>query len=251
MSHFPPHTEQAFENEDWKRYTVHSPREILSLLKTIRQQNLLINLSFDGGEGMVTTILAINAASSQMILDGAQNEALNLRLCSGVNVNFSTSLNGVRISFSASKMALSLFEQRPALKLAMPQELIRLQRRDYFRIMMPIANPVYCVIPPSPELNEEQLRATVIDLSCGGVALAENEGKLCMQIGDVMPDCRLLLHEVGPLVVTLEVCNSAEITLHNGVHKTRLGCRFIDIPANLPAVLQRYVLNLEREQLVR
>lgn len=241
----------ACSSEDWNRYTVHSQREILSLLRTIQQQNLLVNLSFAGGDGVISTVLAIDAARNLVVFDGARNEVLNQRLCSAGKVGFATSINGISITFSCAKVDLVSFEQRPALKIALPQELIRLQRRDYFRIMMPIANPAHCLIPPSPGLNPEQLKATIIDLSCGGVAIAENEGRLDMQIGDVLPDCRLLLHDVGPLTVTLEVCNTAQLTLHNGVRKTRLGCRFVDIPANLPSVLQRYILNMEREQLKR
>lgn len=251
MSHTGNTTEQIPDSEGWKRYTVQSQREILSLLRTIQQQNLLVNLSFAGGEGVITTILAIDVSRNLVVLDGAQSKMLNQRLCSGERVSFSTSLNGVSISFSSAKIDLVSFEHRPALKIDVPQELIRLQRRDYFRIMMPIANPTYCIIPPSPGLNQEPIKATMIDLSCGGVAIAENEGKFCMQIGDVMYDCKMQLHDVGPLIVTLEVCNIAQITLHNGIRKTRLGCRFVDIPANLPAILQRYILNMEREQLTR
>lgn len=243
--------EQNHDNDDWTRYSVQSQREILSLLKTIQQNKLLINLSFAGGEGIITTLLAIDDVNRLVIFDGAQNDALNNRLSSGIKVDFSTSHNGVKISFSATGISLISHEQRPALRIAMPRELIRLQRRDYFRIMMPVANPVFCIIPPSPGLNEELIKANIIDLSCGGVAIAENEGKLSMLIGDIMPDCKLLLHDVGPVTATLEVCNIAQLTLHNGVRKTRLGCRFVDIPTSMPAVLQRYIMNMERERLNR
>lgn len=243
--------DQKPDNDDWKRYTVQSQREILSLLKTIQQHKLLINLSFAGGEGIITTILAIDAANKLVILDGAQNGALNQRLSSGIRADFSTSLDGVSISFSSTGITLITHDRRPALRIAMPRELIRLQRRDYFRIMMPIAHPVFCVIPPSPGLNQAPIKANIIDLSCGGVAIAENEGQFSMQIGDVMPDCKLLLHDVGPITVTLEVCNIAQLTLHNGVRKTRLGCRFVDIQTTMPAILQRYIMHLERERLKR
>lgn len=248
MSHHSTTPEQSASSEDWKRYTVQSRREILSLLCTIQQLNLLVNLSFAGGEGVITTILAVDAARNLVVFDSARSELTNKRLSTAGQVGFSTSINGVGISFAAPRVDLVRFDQRPALKIALPQEMIRLQRRDNFRVMMPIANPAYCLIPPAPGLNQTQIRAVIIDLSCGGAAIAENEGALGMKVGDSMPDCRLLLHEMEPVTVTLEVCNTALLTLHNGIKKTRLGCRFVDIPADLPSVLQRYILNLEREQ---
>lgn len=237
-------------NEDWARYTVDSPREILSLLRTIQQQSLLLDVSFAGG-GALTTLLAVDAARSLAVFDAMQDAAANQRLRAAEKIGFSTSIGGVHISFAAAAAEQVIFQQRPAFKIAMPKELIRLQRRDDFRILMPVANPAYCVIPPAPGLNRQPLRATIIDLSCGGVALAEHDAPLNMRTGDVMPDCELLLHEVGPVGVTLKVCNSAQFSLLNGTQKTRLGCRFVDPPASLHAVLQRYILHMERERLQR
>lgn len=237
-------------NEDWTRYALDSPREILSLLRTIQQQSLLLDVSFAGG-GALTTLLAVDAARNLLVFDAAQSAATNQRLRAADKIGFSTSIGGVRVSFAAPAADPVIFQQRPAFKIALPKELIRLQRRDDFRILMPVANPVYCLIPPSPGRNRQPLRATIIDLSCGGVALAEHDAPLNMRAGDVMPDCELLLHEVGALTVTLEVCNSAQFSLLNGTQKTRLGCRFVDIPASLLAVLQRYILHLERERLNR
>lgn len=247
MSHRSTTPEHGDNSKDWERYTVQSPREILSLLRTIQQQNLLVNLSFAGGEGVITTILAVDAERNLVVFDSARSELMNKRLSTAGQVDFSTSLNGVRISFSVPRAQLVRFDRRPAIMTAVPQEMIRLQRRDNFRVMMPVAKPSYCLIPPQAELYRMHIRAAIIDLSCGGVAIAENEGALDMKIGDILTDCRLLLHEIEPVTVSLEVRNTALLTLHNGIRKTRLGCRFVDLPADLHSLLQRYILKLERE----
>jgi hypothetical protein len=45
---------------------------------------------------------------------------------------------------------------------------------------------------------------------------------------------------------TLEVRNSAQIRLQNGAFQTRLGCKFVDLPNDMAALLQRFVMNIER-----
>jgi hypothetical protein len=42
------------------------------------------------------------------------------------------------------------------------------------------------------------------------------------------------------------VRNSAQIRLLNGAFQTRLGCKFIDLPNDMAAMLQRFVMNIER-----
>jgi c-di-GMP-binding flagellar brake protein YcgR len=48
------------------------------------------------------------------------------------------------------------------------------------------------------------------------------------------------------VIVSLQIRNSAQIRLLNGAFQTRLGCRFVDLPNEAAAMLQRFVMNIER-----
>jgi flagellar brake protein len=236
-------------DEPQKRYAVHSHKEILFLLRAIQQRNLLVNLAIpDSGNFIITSVLALNEIGNTLIFDCAQNDALNRRLTSGNSADFTANLEGVQISFSTGKIESCEFENRPALRTAVPGLLTRLQRREYFRIMMPVVHPVTCFVPPAPDTGEKPVTANVMDLGCGGVSITETGGRLNTEIGNRMADCRLLLPEVGTVITTLEVCNATQIRLRNGTTKTRLGCRFVDLPNVMANLLQRYIMHLERER---
>ncbi len=242
------HAPSAAEHDDFlARCTLHSRADILFQLRAIQKRKLLVNLDLHGSrEIVVTSVLAVNDASNTLILDAAPGDALNQNLMSGKGAEFVAQLDGVSISFATGPVTLCEYEKLPALRVALPKSMVRLQRREHFRVPMPIANPVKCIVPPMSADDPDPITAHIVDIGCGGVAIAETGGRLGMETGRILAGCKLLLPEIDPIVTTLEVCNSAQIRLHNGAFQTRLGCKFIDLPNDMAARLQRYVMDIER-----
>ncbi len=228
-------------------YAVHSRAEILFLLRAIQKRKLLVNLDLPRSRQIVvTSVLAVDEARNLLILDSARGDAINQELMSGTGAEFITQLDGVSISFSSGPVAACVYENLPALRITLPPSLIRLQRREHFRVPMPIANPVRCLVPSLADANAEPIATCIVDISCGGVAIAENSGRLGCDTGRTLPDCRLLLPDAVTVVTSLEVRNAAQIRLQNGVTQTRLGCRFLDLPNDMATRLQRFVMDIER-----
>ncbi len=229
------------------RFAVHSRSEILFLLRAIEQRKLLVNLDLPGSRQIVvTSVIGLNVAANTLILDVARGDALNRELMSGKGAEFITQLDGVSISFQTGPVSLCDYEKLPALCIAIPKSLIRLQRREHFRVALPIARPVKCIVPPQGEDDPEPLSTNIVDIGCGGVALADISGRLGTDAGRILKNCRLLLPETDPVIVTLEIRNSAQVRLHNGAFQTRLGCKFVNLPKDADAMLQRFVMNIER-----
>jgi c-di-GMP-binding flagellar brake protein YcgR len=229
------------------RFAVQSRTEILFLLRAIQKRKLLVNLDIPGSRQIVvTSVLAVNEKSNTLILDAARGDALSRELLAGKGAEFITQLDGVSISFATGQVTLCEFEKLPALRVALPKSLIRLQRREHFRVQMPIANPVRCIVPAATDGENDPITTHIVDISCGGVALAETSGRLGTETGRVLADCRLLLPDSVTLTISLEVRNSAQIRLQNGAFQTRLGCRFVSLPNDMVATLQRFVMNIER-----
>jgi c-di-GMP-binding flagellar brake protein YcgR len=229
------------------RFTLHSRTEILFLLRAIQKRKLLVNLDLPASRQIVvTSVLKVNETSNTLILDSARGDALNHELLSGKGAEFVTQLDGVSITFATGPVILCEYEKLPALRIALPKSMIRLQRREHFRVQMPIANPVRCIIPTLSTEDSEPISTHIVDIGCGGVALADISGRLGNTTGRMLPDCKLLLPETDAIVTTLEIRNSAQIRLHNGAFQTRLGCKFIDLPNDMAAKLQRFVMDIER-----
>lgn len=229
------------------RCTVNTNAEILFLLSAIQKRNLLVNLDIPGSRQIVvTSIIAVNKSDNTLILDSARGDALNHELMSGKGAEFITQLDGVSITFATGPVSLCEYEKMPALRIPIPQSLIRLQRREHFRVPLPIARPIKCIVPSTSEDDPEPITAHIMDIGCGGVAIAESGGRLDTKPGKILPACRLLLPDANVVVTSLEVRNSAQIRLLNGAFQTRLGCKFIDLPNDMAAMLQRFVMNIER-----
>ena len=228
------------------RYTLHSRADILFQLRAIQKRKLLVNLDLLGSRQIiVTSVLAVNETRNTLILDSARGDALNQELMSGKGAEFVAQLDGVSISFATGPVTWCTYGGLPALRIALPTSLVRLQRREHFRVPMPIANPVRCIVP-SADGNTDPITTHLVDIGCGGVAIAETGGRLGPETGRILPDCRLLLPESDTIVTSLEVRNSAQIRLPNGVFQTRLGCQFVDLPHDMATTLQRFVMDIER-----
>lgn len=228
------------------RYTLHSRADILFQLRAIQKRKLLVNLDLlNSRQIVVTSVLAVNETRNTLILDSARGDALNQELMSGKGAEFVAQLDGVSISFATGPVTWCTYEGLPALRIALPKSLIRLQRREHFRVPMPIANPVRCIVP-SADGDADPITTHLVDISCGGVAIAETGGRLGPETGRILPDCRLLLPESDTIITSLEVRNSAQIRLPNGTFQTRLGCQFVDLPKDMAAKLQRFVMDIER-----
>lgn len=229
-------------------YTLHSRADIVFQLRALQKRKVLVNLDLKGSRQIiVTSVLAINETRGTVILDSARGDALNHDLLSGKGAEFVAQIDGVSISFTTGPVTLCEFEKLPALRIALPQSMVRLQRREHFRVPLTVANPVRCLIPsPLGSEDSEPFNTTIVDIGCGGVALTDASGRLGTETSRRLPDCRLLLPETDVVVATLEIRNTAQIRLQNGAFQTRLGCKFIDLPNDMAAHLQRFVMDIER-----
>jgi len=243
----PSHVHSPADNDMLANCAVHSRTEILHLLRSIHNRKLLVNLDLpESRQIVVTSVIAIDERNNALILDSARGDALNHELMSGKDAEFITQLDGVSISFSTGHVTLCEHEKMPALRIAIPKSLIRLQRREHFRVQLPIVNSVKCVVPSINLDDPEPITAYIVDISCGGVAIAERGGRIGGGTGRILTGCRLLLPENKTVTTSLEVRNSAQIRLQNGAFQTRLGCKFVDLPNDMATMLQRFVMNIER-----
>jgi c-di-GMP-binding flagellar brake protein YcgR len=153
--------------------------------------------------------------------------------------------------FDATEVSGALFEGGPALRIDIPETLIRLQRRDYYRMPTPVSNPV-CVLIPMPEhMGGGSNMFPLADISCGGIAILDNKHLLGNTIGNTYEGCRIDLPDSGSVSTALQIRSSLEMTLLNNKSNRRLGCQFIDISRGNLASVQRYITRLERERNAR
>lgn len=241
-----------FGMEDVSPYQIHSRREIIGLLRAIGETNQLISMQADdGAESIVTSILEVDEENNMVVVDRAPSNLVNQRIIGSDNVSFETVLNSIRILFFTTQVRECLYDNLPALYIPIPESMVRLQRREHYRVPTPLASPLRCtiVIPP----DDAGARGTTVvvalkDISCGGIGLVDEKKMLDNTIGRIYDNCRIELPGGNPLLLKLQVRNSLDTTLSTGKSVRKLGCMFVDLPKTMLASVQRYITKLERER---
>lgn len=243
----PIQNDSGIDEDDpiYSRYLVHSRQEIAQVLRAVGRQTEMVTAYFNrGNEFFLTSIVEADPNTGRLIVDCGTDEAVNGRAVAGGRVMFVTSQDRVKVQFSVARLERVQYQGKPAFRAPFPTELLKLQRREYYRLAMPVGSPVMCVIP----IASGKLELTVADISVGGAALSGFPLSETLEIGQQFSNARIVLPEEGTIVSALEVRNIQELTLRTGAQVRRAGCRFIDIPAAHQAIIQRYIIRVDRER---
>jgi c-di-GMP-binding flagellar brake protein YcgR len=237
---------------DLDPYRVFARREIVSVLRGIGAQNQFVRMIFDdGADSVVTSILDVDEESGSVVIDVAPEEEQNRRIAASTDLAFDTSLDHIRIAFFGTQAELCEYDGLPAFRMDIPDSLIRLQRREFYRVATPVASPVRCTFFVAGADKTAASKTVVLPLkniSNGGIAVMDFAAQLTdTDTGRIYRDCRIDFPG-SPVTVSLEIRNTSETALQNGKIARRIGCRFSDMSNQVQATVQRYILKLEREQ---
>jgi c-di-GMP-binding flagellar brake protein YcgR len=238
--------------DNWHDYQVESRREIIVLLRQIQANKQLIRMLIRGeADVCVTTILEVDAERGTLVLDCSPAPDQNKRALAAPKLGFETTLDKIRILFNTEGLVASNFEGSPAFTATIPDSLIRLQRREYYRMSTPVSNPVRVSIPLPLEQGGGVGSFPIADISCGGISILDNKLVLGNTIGLEYTNCRLDLPDLGIVTCSLQVRNSIDLTLLNSKTNRRLGCEFGNMSRAGLSAVQRYITFLERERNAR
>jgi c-di-GMP-binding flagellar brake protein YcgR len=230
---------------DLDRYMVRNPAEVRRILRNVmHEKTLLTACTEDGKHCILTSILGVESERNSLYLDRGPDAPMNARLTTGKGVTLSTQHERVRVQFSVPPFTNVDYDQGPAFRVPLPAQLLRLQRREYYRLITSVVNPIKCLI----ETAQGTLESTVIDISIGGVGILAYQRGFQLDMGKVYNGCRLNLPDAGQFTVSLNVRSVFDIVLKNGRHSHRAGCQFIDLPGSLETDIQRYIIRMERER---
>lgn len=250
----PEETPPEFElekNNDYSQFLLHSKLEILAVLHTLIQKGAMVTAYFDHGKSfMLTSLIALGPDNSYIIFDIGSDSEMNRRAQAADKLVFAAAVDKIKIQFSLNKLSGTTHDGHPAFRGTIPDTLLRLQRREYFRLSTPIATPIKCIIPMTRADGSALIaEAPLLDISGGGVGLViQPEQASLYEKGMTFKECKISLADEGLLITTLRVRNAFDVTARNGSHYIRVGCEFIDLPGSRLTLIQRYITRTERER---
>ena len=156
----------------------------------------------------------------------------------------------IKIEFRLPRLHEENFRDCTVLSGSVPDSLLRLQRREHFRLTPATTEPLHCRISfhginKAPALLTLQLS----DISSGGLGLlcsSEIAQELAQSM--VLEDCRLELPGEGVIHASLRIRKTQPLQTHHSQQNFRIGCEYVNVSGVRLAMIERYIARLERER---
>ena len=247
---------ERFYSGDDKEFRIPSKKEILFILQDLAEKGTRSALYYDAAHDFImTTVLA--ATDEGIWLDVGPFPPENKRVLLSDKITLVSLHQHVKIQFEAHDIQSATFDDADAFFIGMPDYLLRIQRREYFRLSIPFSTPIKCIIPvilgnpDKPDSPAVIREFPVMDISGGGIALLCGEDETELQPGSIFQDCQIPLPGFGVLKATLHVKSNVKFTTRNDVVSVRKGCEFHHLNSQMNSLLQRYITYLQSEVLAK
>lgn len=231
-------------------FMVSSQLEITHILHAILRDGALITVTVDANDFFLTSLLAIDDSENCMYLERGHASPHSSRALRGRPLSFDTTLEKVQIRFCSVGIEAMEYDGKAAYRIPLPAEMLRIQRREFYRVSTPIAVPLKCRLSVGKNAADGAVELTICDISCGGIAVRSPPALFAPELGTFY-SCSILLPGTSGLRIKVQARNAFMVTLLNGKIAQRCGFVFVDPAESMLATVQRYILNLERLQRTR
>lgn len=235
---------ELFDGGDDERFLLTSKTAIANVLIDLSKRPDILTAYFNHGkEYILTAVLAVMPERNLLVLDYGADERLNQRLLEYGRAVCVTRHDNISIKFGCNILQRAKFQERQALAASLPETLFRQQRREFFRVTLPVVNAIKCHIP-RPEQEPQALN--MIDISCGGIGLIDPLRRFAPEVGTLLPGCRVDLPEEGVIHANVEIRNRLPLDSRQGTY--RIGCRLLNLDSRSNAAILRYIHRVELER---
>ncbi len=217
-------------------FVLASRAEIVKVLDGLRDAGVTVTCFLQGGflpaEARIHAVLADADALVLVAVSELEHEILTAASAITV-VGFQ---EGVKIQFNAVAAAVEPIAGGAGVRVSLPKQLLRLQRRAHDRVKPSRIRPLECMVRGEanvPTLN----RFPVLDLSAGGVALL-GRARDTYATGQRLANCSFDLGDDGEFTADLLVRN---VERAEGTGGWRFGCTFASIGARALEQVCRHV----------
>ncbi|MBX9810682.1 MAG: flagellar brake protein [Burkholderiales bacterium] len=234
------------------KYLIRSPVEILFILRTIKQQSSPVTLHFNRGDELIhTSILDVDSEGGDLVMGYGDNQKLSQQALRAQTLICTTIHDQAKVRFVCNGLKKIRFNHRDAFGAKVPEALLRVQRRENFRIATPEEEPLKCMVALPPGQIPATAEVILLDISCGGMAIIDPHQRIVLEPGVTYAGCRIDLPQIGTITFTMRIKEVFPFTLKNGVTCKRAGCEYVAMPESMASMVQRYIINLERERNAR
>jgi c-di-GMP-binding flagellar brake protein YcgR len=241
---------ELLSTDDFSQYMLNTKSEMFAVFRGMVEHVSQITMFFNESRDMVLTSM-ISYGDNGVFLDLGASSEMNRKAVEAKKLFCVTQLDKVKIQFILRGVQRVDTKGGPAFKAELPDSVLRLQRREYYRLAAPIARPLKCVIPfPLPNGERRIVEAHIGDISGGGIGVITIPVDIPLERGTEL-SCKIDLPEVGAVAGMVVVRSVSESVTRSGIKSKRAGCEFIKLPGPMLTLIQRYIIKVERERKAR
>ncbi|MDP1665436.1 MAG: flagellar brake protein [Methylobacter sp.] len=234
---------------DISSFSVQNPKQIINHLSLLVKNKCLLSARFGtNNESYITTLLSVNEGDNSVILDYGPKEDLNQRILNAGRVSFDTDYNGIKVSFTGAALKKITHKRDAAFSMPIPKSLYWMQRREYYRVKSPLSKSSYCQLIIE---GREPVNLKLYDISLTGFAML-NVSKEVSELlipGTSISQGKLILSDVGEGMISFEICAKYIINPEKLQKIQKIGCKFIKLARPVEEIVQRYMHQIQREDL--
>lgn len=241
-------TVQSITPEELEKFSTNHRREILFYLHQLIHDGERVSVVFnEGSETFLTVLLDIDEERDLLVFDWGGSEETNQKLLRSERNIFVCAPHGVRNQFITGAVRATAHQGRRAFATNLPDRYLRLQRREFFRLALPLTRRPLCALPQE---KGKPMLLPVIDISIGGIALESPSAPPPFEVGQRIAEAMIEFKDGHLLRVELEVRNISPLQRGNKI-VGRIGCRFVGLSHHDEHELQRFITDVQREERAR
>lgn len=234
---------------DISSFSIQNPKQITRHLSVLLKNKCLLIARFGtNNESYITTLLCINEENNTIILDSGPQETLNQQLLKASKINFDTDFSGIEVSFAGDALKKTTYKGEPAFSMPLPKSFFWRERREYYRVKSPLSKASYCQLGLE---DRDPVNLKLCDISLTGFSMFN----IFKEISDLLiPDssfdqAKLILAGAGESMISFEVRYKQIINPDKPQKIQKIGCKFIQLQRSSEEIIQRYMQQLQREEL--
>jgi c-di-GMP-binding flagellar brake protein YcgR len=214
-------------------FVVRSRVEIVSALRQLRDQHLLVTVYYGNDTGFaVGSVLDVHAGADELIVDLTVDAVGRQAIAAAGALVLVGFVDNVKLQFS-TKAAQALTPNGAAFRVPLPQEMLRLQRRSSLRVKTPA---LLCRVPKEKG-QYHVLR--VSDIGLGGLALQGPVDRALFVVDRVIEGCQLQTSSGRSVQVALRVRHIEALV--GARDAERIGCEFVGMTPAVRNGLQQLI----------
>lgn len=238
---------QLSEAEIEERFHIPSRTAIQFMLAGFARERESFSVQFGSAQEMfLTTLLAVEPENERLILDCSGSPETNRHFLASERNIFVGRPGGIQLHFATGQATELSYQGAKAFAVKLPKVLVRLQRRDYFRIETPRVRPLefFARLPGGALLS-----MPAHDISVAGIGLSAGILPDGLVPGSLLANCRFSLpDENTDLFFSATLRHLTELEARSGHRQWRFGLQFNDLSLGDANHIQRYIVRVEHER---